>query len=85
MKMQMNDSLYEADLELSGQMKMEKTSAICSKGKLWKTTGIDSIPNQVSKHKSVIPVFSEFFYLCFHSGKISYKRTEAIICTIPRK
>lgn len=56
-----------------------------NKVKQWKATGIEGIPNEISKSFILFHIQFELFKTCFESGKIPYMWSKSIINRILKK
>ena len=80
----MEDGGYVSNIELNQDISLHAIKYAISKLKEKKAVGIDLVPNEVLKCKSVYLVFYRLFCLCFNFGKTPTIWQNAVIKPIPK-
>ena len=83
-RMEENSVPSENDHLLNGNIRLSEVTKIVSKLKLRKACGIDFIPNEVLKCKSILAFLLAFFQACFDSGCVPSIWQKSIIKPIPK-
>ena len=80
----MEDKLYVSIIELNQDISFHEIEYAISKLKEKKALGIDLVPNEVPKSRSVNLVLYRLFCLCFNLGKTPTIWQKALIKQIPK-
>ena len=83
-RLEENPILANNDYLLNANIRLAEVKKIVSKLKLRKACGIDFIPNEVLKCKSVLTFLHVFFQSCFDSGCVPSIWQKSIIKPIPK-